>query len=302
MRYDNLFQCGGDMSSQESVSNGRPEHHVYTVDAFEDGLALGQHPVLSYREAFEQFFLRLPGEQKPVRLHSRYSIQRTNHVQELQKLLKRLSYRGTLRQTLIILGVNNDPLHPFEGRFDATMKFLSLFEKYTPGLLCIQTRSPLLVLALPVLKRLGRHCIVNFGIETPLEEVARRYTPGLPRIEERLKAIRSLSRFDIPVRAQVSPILPYGDWHKDAAEFAQCLVEHTCGVALRSLSDGSAEREQELRKISVATKLSQDRKFHWLRPDAATPLREALQRLAPEILTPPSFETLRDPQLKIFAA
>jgi len=290
------------MSSQTLSKDSQSKTIVYTVDAFENGLAVGQHVVRSHHDALQQFSLRLPGEQRPVRLRSRYFIEQKNHRGELEKLLKRLSSQGKLRHTLIIFGVNNDPLHPFEGRFDASMKFFSLFERYTPGLLCIQTRSPLLVLSLPVLKRLGSRCIVNFGLETPLEKIAQRYTPSLPRVEERLKAIRSLSRFDIPVRIQVSPVLPYGDWQKDAADFAQCIVENAYGVDVRSLSNGSKERERELRGVPVATKLAQDRKFHWLRPDAATPLREALNRLSPKIFTPPNCEHLKDPQLKIFAA
>ncbi|MCB0330408.1 MAG: hypothetical protein KDD70_12115 [Bdellovibrionales bacterium] len=290
------------MGLQEETSAEKAQNILYTVDAFENGLALGQHAIQSDLSFLKDFTLRLPGEQQIVRLRSRYMLDKSHPYSELEKQLHRLSNQGVLRQTVIILGVNNDPFHPFEGRFDASMRFLSLFEKYTPGMLCIQTRSPLLVLALPVLKRLGKHCVVNYGIETPLEEVARRYTPQLPRVEERIKAVRSLARFGIPVRVQVSPVLPYGDWKKDAEAFAEVLVECASGIDLRALSDGTEQREKQLRATPIAQKLAGDRKFHWLRPDAVAPLREALERIAPHTLAAPKWEHLRDPQLRIFAA
>ena len=295
------------ISSHQNEGQEKDAQIVYTVDAFDDGLAFGQHALprskTSDNNSFlSDFCLRLPGEQQVVKLRSRYMLDKKQPYTELEKHLLRLSNQGTLRQTVIILGVNNDPFHPFEGRFDASMRFLSLFERYTPGVLCIQTRSPLLVLALPVLKRLGKHCVINYGIETNSEETARRYTPRLPRVEERIKAVRSLSRFGIPVRVQVSPVLPYGDWRKDAEAFAETLAEISSGIDLRSLSDGSEQREKQLRATPLAQKLARDRKFHWLRPDATAPLREALEKTAPQMLEPPRWEHLKDPQLGIFAA
>ncbi len=276
--------------------------NIFTVDAFQDGLAFGQHQTTREKPLIDDFFLRTSGEQQVIKLRSRYMLDKSRPYVELEKQLMRLSHQGVLRKSIIILGVNNDPFHPFEGRFDASMKFLSLFERYTPGVLCIQTRSPLLVLTLPLLKRLGKHCLVNYAIETCSEDAARRYTPNLPRIEERLKAVRSLSRFKIPVRIQVTPVLPYGDWRKDATKFAEILLSHATGIDLRALSDGSEQRDKQLRSTPIAQKLARDRKFHWLRPDATAPLREAIEKLAPKALEFPDWPHLSDPQLGIFAA
>jgi DNA repair photolyase len=290
------------MDAQGPRGKEKNSHHIYTVDAFDGGLAMGLHVLPENENPLEEFSLRLPGEQQVVRLRSRYMIDKRTPCSELEKQLLRLSHQGNLRQSTIVLGVNNDPFHPFEGRFDASMKFLSLFERYTPGLLCIQTRSPLLVLALPVLKRLGKHCVVHFGIETPLEEMVRCYTPQLPRVGERLKAIRSLARFGIPVRAQVSPVLPYGDWERDACSFAEQLVEDVSGIDIRGLSDGSEQREQQLRKTPIAQKLAREGHYHWLDPNADRPLRCAIDEMAPHLLEAPKWDHLQDPQLGMFAA
>jgi hypothetical protein len=279
------------------------EYPLFTVDAFDDGLAIGQHvTTTSHGVVLDDFLLRLPSESQIVRLKSRYMLDRKKPFQELEKQLIRLSRKGILRKTVIILGVNNDPFHPFEGRFDASMKFLSLFEKYTPGMLCIQTRSPLLVLALPVLKRLGEHCLISYALETTHEESARRYTPFLPRVDERLKAIKSLSRFGIPLRLSISPLLPYGHWIKDANTVAEKLLEYSSNISIRGLSDGTEQRERQLSALPLVQKLAQDRKFHWLRADATLPLRAAIEKLAPSALNAPSWAHLKDPQLGIFAA
>ncbi|MCB0320390.1 MAG: hypothetical protein KDD60_05635 [Bdellovibrionales bacterium] len=276
--------------------------YFFTVDAFEDGLAIGQHSAPSAEVLFQEFGLRLEGERQVVKLRSRYMVDTSPTHQELEKHLIRLSNQGVLRKSVFILGVNNDPFHPFDGRFDASMRFLSLFERYLPGVLCIQTRSPLIVLALPVLKKLGQHCLVNFAVETSSEEAVRRYCPALPRLEERFKAIRALNRFQIPLRIQVTPVLPYGDWRRDAMRFAELLSEHASGIDLRPLSDGSEQREKRLRGSSVVQKLIHDRKFHWLRPDAVQPLKDAILKINPKLLQIPDWRHLNDKQLNIFAA
>lgn len=283
--------------------NSFKENPLFTVDAFDDGLAIGHHSQEEiHHSILNSFSLRLPSEKEVVKLRSRYLLDKKQPFIELEKQLIRLSNQGVLRKTIIILGINNDPFHPFEGRFDASMKFLSLFERYTPGVLCIQTRSPLVVLSLPVLKRLGKHCLINFTLETTSEEFANRYTPDLPRVNERLKAVKTLSGFGIPVRVQLSPLLPYGDWRKDAEESARQLLQHTSHIGIRSLTNGSDKHEKRLRTTSIAQELAKDRKFHWLRPDAAKPLTEAILKISPKALEQPRWEHLKDTQLGIFAA
>ncbi|MCI5066508.1 hypothetical protein MRY87_12360 [bacterium] len=291
------------MKAEDSTNYTDPlKRTIFSVDAFEHGLAFGQHVIDSGQSEFSKLALRLPGEESHIKLRARYLIEKDKPLIELEKQLLRLSNSGVLRRSVIILGVHNDPFHPFEGRFDAAMKFLALFERYTPGLLCIQTRSPLLVLSLPLLKNLEENVVIHFGIETPLDSVARRYTPSLPTVSERVKTVRALSRFGIETRVQVSPLLPYGDWKRDAGNFLELLGDLSCGVDLRALGDGSVLSESKLRNLPLALKLQKDAKFDWLRPDAILPLKSALERHSPELLERPERPQLSDSQMDIFAA
>ena len=285
--------------------DGKPAEQgyiTYTVDSFEDGIVFGQHKLDPGQDPREYYALRVQEDGDLVRLRSRYSLHQENPLHELEKHLMRLSSQGVLRSSAIYFGVSTDPFLPFQGKFDATMKFLNLFQRYTPGVLIVQTRSPLVVLAMPVLKKLGIHAAVTMGVETQLETVAQRYTPYLPRTEERLKAAAALRRFGIEVTLQVSPVLPYGDWKKDAGSFAETLVQHADYVHVKALTDGSERMERKVRTTSIAKKLAEDRQFYYLRPDTAKPLLNALDAVNPQVLVAPVRPQLKSKQMSMFAA
>ncbi len=290
-------------SLNKRQSNISPESIIhYTVDAFDNGIAFGQHKIEPDQDPRDFYSLRLRDDKELIRLRSRYSLSKENPLWDLERQLQRLSEQGCLRQSIIYFGVGNDPFHPFEGRFDAAMQFLNLFQRYTPGQLVVQTRSPLIVIAMPVFKKLGIHASVTMPIETPDEDAVKRYTPGLPKIAERLRAATVLRRFGIEVTLQVSPVLPYGDWQKDAPAFASLLAEHGDFIYVKGLSDGSEKNDRKLKNTPLAQRLAEDRKFHWLRPDAANPLISALENVAPQKLLQPQRAQLEDRQMKIFAA
>lgn len=284
---------GSDERSELSAS-------TYTVDSFANGIAFGQHRLPQGEDPRDHYNLQVEDDAGMVRLRSRYALNKTNPFHELERHLMRLSTQGTLRSSTIYFGTTTDPFLPFEDKFDASMKFLELFKRYTPGLLVVQTRSPLVVIAMPVLSKLGKHCAVTMGLETPLEEAVRRYTPGLPRVEERLKTVRALRNFGVEVTLQVSPLLPYGDWKKDAAPFASLLIENGDYVHIRPLTDGKEQTERRVRGTALAKRLAEDRKFHWLRPDTANPLITAVEVLAPQKLRMPQRSVLASRQVNLF--
>ena len=275
---------------------------TYTVDSFAEGIAFGQHGINAEQDPREVYGLRLHDDCGLVRLRSRYALHKSKPLYELERHLMMLSQQGVLRSSVIYLGTTSDPFHPFDGKFNASMKFLELFLRYVPGMLCVQTRSPLIVLALPVFKTLGDHVQITFALETPLEESVRRYTPGLPRVDDRLRTIDTLRRFGIPVALQVSPVLPYGDWKGDAGAFADLLIEHGDSIYVRGLSDGTQRCERRTAQTTIAKKLAGDRRFHWLRADSARPLISELEARQPEKLQPPIWKTLQSKQMEIFAA
>ena len=287
---------------QKGATRGSKAQFVYTVDSMAGGIVFGRTRVKDPVHWRDELALALTDEEDLVKFRQRFNLDERMALPQLEAELQALAEKGILRQTHIVLGSTTDPFYPFDSKFDGTMKFLSLFKKYTPGLLTIQTRSPLIVLAMPILTQLGRRAAVTMGIETMDEEVVRRYTPGLPRAEERLKAARALRSFGIEVTLQVAPVLPYADWRRDAAAFAEALAGAADKIYLRNMLDIS-ETTQTRAKYRMLTKaLAQDRKFHWLRRDSTEPLMKALQVMAPEKLTLAAPVHLEEKQLSMFAA
>ncbi|WKZ56277.1 MAG: hypothetical protein QY326_05930 [Bdellovibrionota bacterium] len=284
---------------KRATQKGARSTPVFSVDLFEDGLVFGQHRLES-AQLWTGLPLALGSEGTVAPLHSRYSIRPDNNVSQLEGHLQRLSRLGILSSSVIFFGTVHDPMYPFEGRFDNALKLLQVFQRYQPGVLVLQTRSPLLVIAMPALKALADRLVVTIGIETPDDSMARRYTPAIPAAEDRFKMARTLKRFHIPVHVQVNPVLPYGDWKRDAAPFAASLIECSDAVFVAPLCNGSSSIERRVRRSPIGQRLALDRKFHWLRPDAAEPLQQALAILRPESATPA--RAIIERQLKLFVA
>jgi len=268
---------------------------IYTLDAFREGISFSSRADHHHGAA-----LQIEKEVFPLR--SKYSLRKGDPVRQLECELIKMSQLGLLSRSTILFGDTVDPFHPFDGKFDTSMRLLELFKRYTPGMLYLQTRSPLVVIALPVFQHLGEACAVNIGIETHLERACSHYTPGLPRVRERVKTVRALQRFGVSTNIQVSPLLPYGQWRSSAMEFAEFLCEFNGSLSIRSLNDGTPEGAQRLRHTPLAKKLAHERKFHWLRPDAAFPLTEAIELLAPEKLVVDKLPRTTPKQLEMFAA
>jgi len=123
------------------------------------------------------------------------------------RAIKRMRRARGWENTHLVVGAETDPMYPFNGRFDVMVKCLEEIAACPPAHLTIQTRSPLLVLALPLLKALGDKLTVVFAFEALNDQINQRFTPSLPRPSERMTAARTLNRFGIDVHLQVSPIV-----------------------------------------------------------------------------------------------
>jgi hypothetical protein len=267
---------------------------VLLVDSYAGGISIGRAVSLDA----EHFDLSLDGGRKNrVPLRSRYVATNGAPLDDLARHLERLSARGELRRATVVFGVCSDPFHPFDEKFAVSLKFMEMFERYVPGRLVIQTRSPLVLLALPLLKKLRGVTYVAIGIETPHDDIRRRYTPTLPAVEERFKTVRALRSFNVKVGVQVAPLLPYGDWRKDAGSFAQELVAVSDFITVRSVvqTEGAGRPTSAL-----AQHLAQARDFFWLRHDAHVPLLSALEDAAVDRLFHPASLPYEDPQMELF--
>jgi hypothetical protein len=272
----------------------RRESPVLVVDSYARGISIGRADGED-----KSYQLQIDGDLRagPGGLRSRYVLGSGEPLGDLERHLAKLSSRGELRRTTIVFGVTTDPFHPFDEKFAASMKFLELFERYAPGRLIVQTRSPLIVIGLPVLKQMRDHTFVQVGIETPLEVVRQRYTPDLPTVAERWKTVRALKRFGFKVGVQVGPILPYGDWRADAGAFAESLAAEADFVTVKSIADTTRGARPS---GALASKLAADRQFFWLRTDTRKPLAAALEAIAPDKLYHPAELKLPERQMVLF--
>lgn len=267
---------------------------ILVVDSYARGISIGK-----IDPAGKGLELQVDEERKenPMLLRSRYVMRNGEPLLDLERHLERLSARGELRRTTVVFGVTTDPFHPFDEKFATSMKFLEIFERFQPGRLVIQTRSPLVVIGLPILKKVRSTTCITIGLETPRDEIRLRYTPDLPSVTERWKTVRALKRFGLKVGIQVSPMLPYGDWRTDAGTFADELCEEADYIAIKSIAQGSkGARPSNL----IARKLTADRQFFWLRHDTHRPLEEAIRQRAPEKLLHPAGVEMPNPQMALF--
>lgn len=258
--------------------------------------------VLCPRIIPSQYHLRSRDTREYLLPQGKYYLYKDNYVSGLERRLSLLREQGKLENTVIYFGITSDPFFNFQRKFDVTMAALNLFEQFRPGLLVLQTRSPLVISALPTLKFLAENAVVAMPIESRLESVIARYTPGQPKIAERLLAADGLRKQGIMVNLVVSPVLPYGEVHRDAWEFAEMLQDHANYITFGCLAQGSSDDELQLRNLPIARKLVADRQYRFLRPYAFRGLYYACKVLSPEKLLLPLMKRHEKTQLSLFAA
>lgn len=285
---------------EKIIAKTKMTKQVIWADSFENGVSFGKQTVED-NNYLASCPLSLELEEQKLNLKSRYSEAPHDNLGVLEGRLALLQRRGELDNSLTVFGVNADPFHPFQSRFDTSMKFLNLFERYSAGQLVIQTRSPLLVIAMPVLRQLKDRLIVTIPVETSSPESVSKYTPHLPKISERLRVAAVLRKFGIPIHMQVSPMLPYGDIKKDAAAFASMLTTNADYISVQPIFTG-VKSGNKVARSQIADKLAAERNFSWLRADACKHLLQCIELLAPKKLELPNLNTKQDRQLNIFAA
>lgn len=231
----------------------------------------------------------------------RYFLHREGYLQALEAHLSRLHQQGHLADTVVYFGMVTDPFLSLHKKFDVTMGCLGLFERYQPRHLVVQTRSPMVISGLPTLKYLREKAVVVIPVETFLEKAVVRYMPGKPRLAERIVAADGLRRQGVRVNILCGPVLPYGDFSRDAWDFAEILDRHSDYVTFGSLASGSPDDERMLKVMPIAQKLAADKQYLWLRPHSYRKVYEALRAIRPDKLLVPVGRVAPN-QLNLFAA
>lgn len=290
---------------------------VFSINVDDNGISITTHPLNASVDAESldanvmngkksalpnQFHLRTK-ETKDYQLPTgRISHYRENSISGVEKYLARLRDNGELCSSVFYFGTAEDPFSSLDKKFDLTVPCFELLERYRPQLIVVQTRSPMVIALLPSLKMLGDRAVVCIPIETRLESAIARYTPGEPKIADRLMAANGLRIQGVRVNLMASPILPYGDFYRDAWNFAELLDRHADYITFGCLASGRPSDEIQLRNLSISRKLAADGNYRWLRPYAYKHLFSAVKVLSPKKILLPVNANKRGVQMDLFAA
>jgi len=162
---------------------------------------------------------------------------RVGIADKLRQELKRLAAKGVLATTAIFMSSATDPYQGLERRWRLTRACLDVFLEYPPGLLVVQTRSPLVADDFARLHALGAHCWLNFTLETDREDVRQAVTPRCPSIAQRLQTLIEARAAGVNVQITVSPCLPYSS----VESFGELLITHGQRVIVDSYTSGDGQ-------------------------------------------------------------
>jgi DNA repair photolyase len=195
-----------------------------------------------------------------------------NAPELLERELAVEAARGRLSDQRIFMSSATDPYQGLEGRYKVTRGCLEVMTRFPPGRLVVQTRSPLVLRDVDLLRQIPG-AVVSMTLETDDDRVRQAVTPTSPPVERRLAAMRSLADAGIAVYAAVAPVLPcavdrFPRLLRDAG--VQRVILDTMW-----LGDGAGGR----RSARLGMPALMERLGHsgWYGPDAHLPLLRALR-------------------------
>jgi DNA repair photolyase len=158
-------------------------------------------------------------------------------AEQLRKELARLAQRNELENLAIFMSSATDPYQGAERKWRLSRACLDVFHEFPPGLLVLQTRSPLVRDDFAQIRALGEHAWLNFTLETDLDAVRQTMTPHCPSVAQRLATLQAAVEFGLQVQITVSPCLPFSS----VETFGQLLLEHSCRVIVDSYVSGDGQ-------------------------------------------------------------
>src|SRR5690606_23608388 len=132
-------------------------------------------------------------------------------------------------------------------RWKLTRACLEVLAQHPPGLLLLQTRSPLVERDFDLLQRLGDRCWLSFTLETDLDAVRRQVTPRCPSVDRRLQTLQAALAAALNVQVAVSPCLPFSD----VETFGSLLVAHGHRVVVDTYTSGDGQSGKRTAKTPI---------------------------------------------------
>lgn len=194
--------------------------------------------------------------------------------ERLRVELKRHAARNTLDTLAIFMSSATDPYQGAERQWRLSRACLEVMAEYPPGLLVLQTRSPLVADDFEHILALGSRCWLNFTVESDREDVRRALTPRCPSIAQRWATLEAARTRGIQVQITVSPCLPYSN----ADKFASLLVAHGDRVIVDSFITGDGDGGRRTARTSTGEVFQEKAWGEWRSQEAAQVLYAELVR------------------------
>ena len=156
----------------------------------------------------------------------------------LREELRRFAQRGALDTLRIFMSSATDPYQPAERKMRLTRSCLQALVDYPPGLLVVQTRSPIVADDFDLLRALGRRAWLSMTVETDDERVRRTLTPGVPSIRRRKATVETAAATGIQTQVTLSPFLTV----TEPDSFVTWLDGHADRVLVDTFTSGDGGR------------------------------------------------------------
>lgn len=141
-------------------------------------------------------------------------------VKENALVLLKRKRKKPLNDKSIYMSSVTDPYQPIERKLELTRQILEELLAYHHPRLVIQTRGPLVVRDIDLLKQFST-LQVNMTVTTDDETVRRIFEPFCPSLSTRLEAIKTVHEAGIPTCLTLTPLLPITDPHHFARQLAE---------------------------------------------------------------------------------
>lgn len=198
---------------------------------------------------------------------------RVGIAEKLRQELKRLAAKGELDTTAIFMSSATDPYQGLERRWRLSRACLDALIDYPPGLLVVQTRSPMVADDFARLQALGDRCWLSFTLETDQDEVRQTVTPRCPAIGQRLATLDAARAAGLNVQIAVSPCLPYSS----VETFGELLVAHGQRVIVDTYTSGDGQAGRRTAATAIPALYTGLAWTNWRNEEAALALYDWLQ-------------------------
>ncbi len=210
---------------------------------------------------------------QPALAWGEYVHPRVGIAERLRTELRRHATRGSLDELAIFMSSATDPYQGVERKWRLSRACLEVMAEYPPGLLVLQTRSPLVADDFERIAALGKRCWLNFTVETDRDDVRRALTPRCPSITQRWATLAAARACGIQVETTVSPCLPYSN----VDTFASMLVAHSDRVIVDTFVSGDGEGGRRTARTATSQTYQQQEWGDWRAQDAALALYAELK-------------------------